>query len=63
MFGAGANEKHDFEAEVKGQQVTLTFPEGVDVAHLFPEGSYKLLVAKGAITRAELKQDRSGADE
>lgn len=42
--------------EVTGQQVTLTFPEGVDVAHLFPEGSYKLLVTKGTITRAELRE-------
>lgn len=50
--------KTSAELEVKGQQVVLSFAEDVNLGALFPEGSYRLTVMKGSITRVDLKEHR-----
>lgn len=48
--------------EVKHHQVILTFADGIDVAHLFPEGTYNLKVVKGRITTVEARQQQQASN-
>lgn len=47
---------------VKRNQLTLKFAGDIDVAHLFPEGTYTVKVVKGRITKADVRQQQDAAE-
>ncbi|MDZ7703619.1 MAG: MBL fold metallo-hydrolase [Trueperaceae bacterium] len=48
--------KTDAAATVDGQRLVLEFDEEIDLAHLFPEGRYRVEISKGAVTKVKLRE-------